>query len=338
MKYFISSLLCLLVLACQSGEQATQKQETASVLPRIERMDPGLDALIDPDASVETLADGFNWSEGPVWIPEGGFLIFSDVPENTIYKWKEGEGKSVYLKPSGFTGDSSRKGESGSNGLLLDQEGKLILCQHGDRRLARMTSPTDAPSPDFETIADRYEGSRFNSPNDAALSQAGSFFMTDPPYGLPQGMEDPSKELDFQGVYRIDPDGSVQLISDQMTRPNGIALSPDDKTLYVANSDPKKALWMAYSLDEAGNKTGERVFLDVTDKANEDNPGLPDGLKVDAAGNIYATGPGGVWIISAEGTPLGLVRTGHHTANCALGGDGYLYMTADDYLMRVQLK
>ncbi|MEO1448626.1 MAG: SMP-30/gluconolactonase/LRE family protein [Bacteroidota bacterium] len=339
MKYFLILLPVFLLFSCKTTVEETTTTQTPSIpAPGVERMAAGLDALIEPTAELETLADGLNWSEGPVWVPEGGYLLFSDVPENTIYKWKEGEGKSVYLQPSGFTADRERAGEGGSNGLALDQSGQLILCQHGDRRLARMTTSLDAPAPEFETIADKFEGKKFNSPNDVAMTREGDFYFTDPPYGLVKGMDDPGKEIDFQGVYKVAAGGEVSLISDQMTRPNGIALSPDERTLYVANSDPEKALWMAYSLDENGEKTGEKVFFDATDKATKENPGMPDGLKVDANGNLFATGPGGVWIFSPDGEALGLVRTGHKTANCALGADGYLYMTADDYLMRIKLK
>jgi gluconolactonase len=304
----------------------------------VERLDPAIDALIPLEAVIEILAEGFEWSEGPVWIADGGFLLFSDVPQDTIFKWEEGEGCSPWLSPSGYTGDEPRAGEPGSNGLLLDDQGRLVLCQHGDRRVARLDAPFDRPRPTFTTLADRYDGKRFSSPNDAAFDSAGNLYFTDPPYGLPEGPGDPSKEQSFNGVYRLALGGEVTLLTKELTRPNGIALSPDEKTLYVANSDSERAIWMAYNLHADGSATGGRVFFDATDMVEPDRPGLPDGLKVDAAGNLFATGPGGVLVLSPEGTHLGTIRTTKATANCAFDEDrSTLYMTADDTLLRIRL-
>ncbi len=301
-----------------------------------DQKDPAMSRYIDLSDSLEILAQGFNWSEGPLWIEEGKFLIFSDVPENKAYKWKEGEGKSIYLDPSGYTGEGKREG---SNGLLLDLEGRLLLCQHGDRRVARMGAPLDAPVPAFETLADRFETRRFNSPNDACMDSQGNLYFTDPPYGLPGGEDDPEREIDFMGVYRVDTSGQVHVLLDSLTRPNGIALSPNEDILYVANSDPKKAIWMAYTLDEEKNIQEGKLLFDATEWVGEENPGLPDGLKVHPDGSLFATGPGGVLIISSEGKHLGTIRTGQATANCAFGNKGkYLYMTADMYLMRLPIK
>ncbi len=305
----------------------------------IERLDPAIDSLIRPDAVIEVLAEGFQWAEGPLWIERGGYVLFSDVPANRIYRWKEGEDLDVWLEPSGYTGDAPRGGEPGSNGLLLDAAGGLVLCQHGDRRIARMEAPLTAPGPAFTTLADAYDGMRFSSPNDAAIDRDGALYFTDPPYGLPEGPGDPTQETPFNGVYRLGPGGEVTLLTDQLSLPNGIALSPDGKTLYVSNSDPERAIWMAYDLLPSGAVDSGRVFFDATDLVGDANPGLPDGLKVDAAGNLFATGPGGVFVFSPAGRHLGTIRTTVATANAAFDRDGAtLYLTASATLLRVRLR
>ena len=330
-----------LIIACQSNqkEEETESEETTSypTTGSIESLNPALANLIAPDAKIEILAEGFDWAEGPLWLPEQQAVIFSDIPPNTIYKWKEGEGKSVYLKPSGYTGEIARGGEVGSNGLLLNAKGELVLCQHGDRRMAKMNAPLDASKPEYITLAGEYDGKRFNSPNDATYHSNGDLYFTDPPYGLEKNMDDPAKEIDFQGVYRLGTDGVVTLLTEELSRPNGIAFSPDEKTLYVANSDPNRAIWMAFDVNEDGTLSNGRVFFDATSMV--DNNGLPDGMKVDEKGNIFATGPGGVLIFNPEGEHLGTIHTGQATANCGFGDDGStLYLTADMYLMRVRLK
>lgn len=330
MKLLCPTLLLLAFLAaCQPKPQDPQPPAPLT-LPRVERTDAALDKLIPADAQVETLAEGFQWGEGPVWLP-GGYVVFTDVPANTMYKWKEGEGKSVYLTPSGYTGPDA--GREGANGLLLDAQGRLVLCQHGDRRVAYMDAPLDAPKAQFVTLADRYQGKRFNSPNDAVFDKQGNLYFTDPPYGLPK---DTAQEIAFQGVYRRNLNGSVDLIYQDLSRPNGIAFSPDQKTLYAANSDPDRAIWMAWDIDAAGATSNGRVFYDATPSSKAGDAGLPDGMKVDTSGNIYATGPGGVWIFSAEGKVLGKILLPEACANCAIGG-GHLYITADDHLYRVKL-
>jgi gluconolactonase len=298
----------------------------------IERLDDRLDRILPRDARIERLAEGFDWSEGPVWVRDGGYLLFSDVPQNTVFRWKEGQETSVFLKPSGFTGPSARGGEPGSNGLVLDPQGRLVLCQHGDRRVARREGGQ------FVTLADRYQGKRLNSPNDAVYMSSGDLYFTDPPYGLPRLNDDPAKELDFNGVYRLSKDGTLTLLTRELTFPNGLAFSPDEKTLYVANSDPKKALWMAFPVQEDGTLGKGRVFFDVTPWVGS-KKGLPDGMKVDRAGNLFATGPGGVHIFDPDGSHLGTLATGVATANCGFGDDGStLYITADSYLCRVRVK
>jgi gluconolactonase len=312
-----------------------QEKATTPTLGTIERLDPRFDRLVPTEARVERIAEGFDWSEGPVWDKNGHFLLFSDVPLNTVFKWQEGKGVSVFLKPSGYTGTVARGGEPGSNGLLMDGHGRLILCQHGDRRLARLEA-----NGKFLTLADRYMGKRFSSPNDVVRKSNGDLYFTDPPYGLPGQNNDPAKELDFNGVYRIshsDNFATVTLLTKEMTFPNGIALSPDEKTLYVANSDPKKAIWMAFPVQEDGTIGPGRVFADVTSSVGT-RKGLPDGMKVDASGNLFATGPGGVLVFASDGTHLGTFNTGQATANCGWGEDGsVLYITADMYIGRVRL-
>jgi gluconolactonase len=318
-----------LVLA--SASATAQDKPTPPTIGSIERNDPRFDRLVPRDAVIEKLADGFDWSEGPVWDKRRGFLLFSDVPRNTVFRWKEGEGVGVFLKPSGYTGADPRGGEPGSNGLNMDRQGRLILCQHGDRRVARLEGGK------FVTLADRYEGKRFNSPNDSAYKTNGDLYFTDPPYGLEGKNDDPKKELPFNGVYRLAPDGTVTLLTREMTFPNGIAFAPDEKTLYVANSDPNRAIWMAFNVKDDGTLGAGRVFADTTAwvKARK---GLPDGMKVDRAGNLFATGPGGVLVYAPDGSHLGTFATGEATANCGWGEDGStLFITADMYLCRVRL-
>lgn len=338
------TVLVLAIGACQSP--APQTEQAASPDPdviktigSIERLDPAFNELVPEDAQIEVLTEGHDWTEGPVWVADGDYVLYSDIPPNSVFKWKAGEGKSLYLKPAGFSAGTEREGEPGSNGLLIDEEGKLVLCQHGDRRIARMTAPLSSPEPEYVSIAERYEGKRFNSPNDAVMHSSGTIYFTDPPYGLEKGVEDPSKEIPFQGVYRVDTEGNVQLVFQHLTRPNGIALSPDEKKLYVANSDPDLAIWMVFDVNKDGSLSNDRVFVDATPTVSSENRGLPDGLKVDPNGNIFATGPGGIWVISPEGKHLGTIHTGEATSNCAFGNNGkYLYATADMYLVRVRLK
>jgi gluconolactonase len=307
--------------------------EERPTLGRIRRDDPRLDKLIPRDATIEVLASGFDWSEGPVWIDrDGGYLLFSDIPRNTIMKWKEGEGISLFMKPSGYTGVADYGREPGSNGLTLDRQGRLIFCEHGDRRVSRLEWDGGK-----RTLADNYEGKRLNSPNDAVVRSDGAIYFTDPPYGLPKREKDPTRELDVFGIYRIGTDGRLTLLEKSMTRPNGLAFSPDERTLYVAQSDPKRAIWMAFPVKKDGTLDAGRVFADSTSLVGKEHPGLPDGLKVDRDGNLFATGPGGVHVFAPDGTRLGVIETGQATANCAWGGDGtVLYITADAYLARVR--
>ena len=303
----------------------------SGTLGTIERLDPALDDLLGKGAVIEKLAEGFDWSEGPVWMP-AGYLLFSDVPLNTIFKWTPESGVSIFIQPSGYSGTVPRGGEPGSNGLTRDKPGRLIACQHGDRRVARWEHGK------WSTIADRFEGKRFNSPNDVVVKSNGDLYFTDPPYGLVRNVDDPAKEIPFQGVYRVTKDGKVILLTSEVTRPNGLAFSPDEKILYIASSDPQKAIWMSYRVKDDGMLGEGRVFADVTSMV-KNRKGLPDGMKVDKRGNLWATGPGGVLIFSPQGKHIGTLATGEATANCAWGGDGStLYITADMYLCRVKTK
>jgi gluconolactonase len=330
-RMIVSAVCACAALGVSQRARAQEKTERPT-LGTIERLDPRFGQLVPAGARVERIAEGFDWSEGPVWDKKHGRLLFSDVPMNTVFQWQDGKGVSVFLKPSGYTGTIPRGGEPGSNGLLMDREGRLVLCQHGDRRVARLDSDK------FTTLADKSMGKRFNSPNDGVFKSNGDLYFTDPPYGLEGKNEDPAKELDFNGVYRISAaDGTVTLLTKEMTFPNGIALSPDEKTLYVANSDPAKAIWMAFPIKDDGTIGPGRVFADVTSSV-PGKKGLPDGMKVDAAGNLFATGPGGVLVFAPDGTHLGTFATGEATANCGWGEEGsVLYITADMYIGRVRL-
>ncbi|MGD9634224.1 MAG: SMP-30/gluconolactonase/LRE family protein [Pirellulales bacterium] len=320
------------------GIASSTAADELPTIGEIERLDPAFDALVPPGAKMEIIADGFDWSEGPLWIPaDGGFLIFSDIPPNKIYRWDSQHGKQEYLYPSGYTGSTPRGGEIGANSTILDQQGRLILCQHGDRRIARMDSPLDHPAPKFVTVADRFDGKRLNSPNDAALHSSGAIYFTDPPYGLEGNMDDPAKELDFQGVYRVTPDGAVTLLTKELERPNGIAFSPDEKTLYVANSHGPRPIIMAFPVLEDGTLGAGKVFFDCTELAKPQQGGH-DGMELDEHGNLFATGPGGVLVLSPEGKHLGTLKTGQATSNVAFGEDGKtLFITADMYVLRIPL-
>lgn len=302
---------------------------SVSAQESIERLDPALDAILAPDVKIETLCTGFDWAEGPVWDAKEKRLLFSDVPRNTIYQWKEGDSEaSVFMKPSGFTGVGAYGREPGSNGLAMDAKGQLYCCEHGDRRVSYLT-----PGGGKRTLADNYNGKRFNSPNDLAIASNGDVYFTDPPYGL--GGEE-FRELDFHGVYRVTPQGVVSLVTRDLERPNGVALSPDGKILYVAQSHGPAPIIMAYPLKADGSVEGGKIFLNCKDLQG---PGSPDGLKVDAKGNVFSTGPGGCLIFNPAGKLLGRILCGRPTANVAFGPEGkQLYLTSDDRVLRVALK
>ncbi len=333
-------------LACnerKKSEPSDSPEPAELLLPElsegsIEVIDERLWEVLLKDAKLEIIAEGHDWTEGPLWLAENEQLLYSDIPRNAIYSWRKGEKAQQYLKPSGFMGSQFAGDEPGSNGLLLNSDGKLILCQHGERRIAMMEAPLDAPSPTFVSLAASYDGERLNSPNDAVYNKKGELFFTDPPYGLPKRMEDPAKELDFQGVYKQGADGNIILLTKEFSRPNGIAFSPDEKRIYIANSDPQQAIWKVFEITPDGKLGTGKLLYDATSLVDEEK-GLPDGLKVHSGGTIFATGPGGVFLFSREGVLLGKIKTGQATSNCAFNEDeSVLFITADSYVLQLRLK
>jgi gluconolactonase len=339
-RHILAGASGLAVAACGTAPDVAASQEPVMshpVIGRIRRLDPALDAIIAPDAQIERLADGFTWSEGPVWIRDGGYLLFSDVPQNRIHRWSEADGLSTFLSPSGWAGapDPALR-EAGSNGLFPAGPGAILLADSGTRVVARLDLATKAKT----VLAARYQGKRFNSPNDVVLSKTGAVYFTDPPYGLKDDDRSLVKELASNGVYRIAPDGGVTLLDDSLTRPNGVGLSPDERTFYVAVSDPQAAILYAYDLDAAGSVSNRRVLSDMTSQVADAAPGLPDGMKIAHDGVLFATGPGGVHVITPQGRTLGVIECGGPTANCAFGGPrgDVLYMTSGDKIARVQTR
>jgi len=357
-SFAVSSVLLALAFFGLAWQEIPAKGKGGyPTLGTIDRLDPRLDRLIPRGAVLEKLAEGFTWTEGPVWVPgesseaplevqgsfddfkgtirsylPGGYLLFSDIPRNSVFKWQEGKGISLFLKPSGYTGTKPRVGEPGSNALILDPEGRLILCSHGDHCLARIEEDGKRT-----VLVDSYEGKRLNSPNDGVFKSNGDFYFTDPPYGMEKNWDDPARQLDFCGVYRLAKDGKLTLLTREMTRPNGIAFSPDEKTLYLANSDPDKAVWMAFEVKDDGTLGEGKVFYDSTEWVKAKKKGLPDGMKVDREGNLFATGPGGLHVFTPDGTLLGTLNTGVATANCNWGNDGsILYVAADKAICRIR--
>jgi gluconolactonase len=331
---------CLVVLTALPGVSRAGDAPYPDV-GRIQRLAPGLDGLLPTDARVERLTeDRFTWSEGPVWVPDGDYLLFSDVPEKTMWKWSEAGGLEVFQRPSSpdLGGTVRPDGQGGSNGLLLSLDGKLLVADHGNRAVVEV----DLARRTGRALATRYRGKRFNSPNDLTISRVrwpGALFFTDPPYGLQGQDESPLKELDANGVYRLDPDGAVTLLDASLERPNGVVLSPDERTLYVANSQPERSVWVAFDLDAAGGvAAGPRLFHSAQERADRGEQGNPDGMAIDVDGNLFATGPGGVLVIDPGGRLLGVIQTGSAIANCAFGGaDGsVLYLTSHRFLARVQ--
>jgi gluconolactonase len=339
MKRFIAIITATILFSCNSSQQQKEKVTMIKTTGTIEKLDAALDTIISPDAKAEIIAEGFEWSEGPLWIEKHNMLLFSDVPMNTVYKWTQEKGKEVYLKPSGYTGtEPSKCKEPGSNGLILNKEGNLILCQHGNRQVGRMDALLDKPEAKFITIADKYNDKRFSSPNDAVYNSVGELFFTDPPYGLEtQNDKDPKKEIPFNGVYKVKKDRSVILLTDSITRPNGIAFFPGEQRLLVANSDPDKPDWYVFDI-KGDSLINGKIFYSAAD-AGKGLKGLPDGLKIDKDGNVFATGPGGVWIFNKEAKLLGKIKLDDATSNCALSPDEKtLYITNDMYVLRLKMR
>jgi gluconolactonase len=313
-----------------------QAQSSLRTLGKIEVLDESLKSLVDPNSPMEVLADGFTWTEGPLWVKSEGdeHLLFSDIPRNSIFKWSPKTGITLFMNPSGYTGVTYYGLEPGSNGLTMSAQGELILCEHGDRRVSKLTKGGGKI-----TLADKYQGRRLNSPNDAIVAKNGDVLFTDPPYGLPNRENDPRRELKHFGVYRIvAATGEVQLLTTSLQRPNGIVLSPDESKLYIAQSDPKKAIWMQFDVDKNFKVSNEKVFYDATSEVDK-LPGLPDGMTVDSTGNLWATGPGGIYVFNPSGKLLGRLLTGERTSNCTFGEDGSsLFITADTNLLRIRTK
>jgi gluconolactonase len=299
----------------------------------IERLSSEMDEYISKDSKIEIIAKGFNWSEGPVWSKKLNALLFSDVPNNVIYKWDKKNGLSTFINEIGYSGIVPNSKKAGTNGLTIDQEGNLIICMHGDRRIVKLT---DWNSNEFLPVATSFNNKLFNSPNDLVYNSKKELFFTDPPYGLRNGDNDKLKELQFNGVFRLSNDGELKVLIKNLSRPNGIAISIDEKTLYVANSDSKNPVIMKYKITDEGVENPE-VFFDGSVLSKKDI-GLFDGLKVHPSGTIFATGPGGVLLINKEGNHIGTIRTKVRSANCAFDDKfEYLYMTSHQYLTRIRI-
>ena len=329
---FIVLLLVLAASGCAGNPDAVQ----SSVPQRLVTYEASFNDRVPATAQVETIAQSFTWSEGPAWVGDAdGYLLFTDVPENTLYRWSERDGLGTLLKPSGYDGPpDDRLREAGANGSFTEPEGTVLLADSGSRLLARI----DPASRRKTTLIARHEGKRFNSPNDVVRRGDGRIFFTDPPYGLKGLHDSPARELPYSGVYRLDTDGTVHLLDRELRFPNGIGLSPDGRTLYVANSDPEHPVWMAYSLDAQGNVTAKRTFADASDLMGPGVAGLPDGLCVTRDGDVFASAPGGVVVFQADGKRLGRIETGSAVSNCAFGDDGRtLYLTAHQRVLRLRV-
>lgn len=325
--------------AASAGLAATtaRAKPPVQVIGHVKRIDPALDEIFAGDAQVVQVVQGFTWCEGPCWVPALDALVFSDVPENTAYRWSRTRGLGLYLKPSGWLGaPDPHLREAGSNGWALDPDGKLLEANSGGRSVMRVDPASKAKT----TLADRFEGHRFNSPNDLIAASDGTIYFTDPPYGLADGDKSPVKEMPFNGVYRLAKDGTVTAIDRTLTLPNGVGLSPDERTLYVSVSDPARPRVMAYDLDRQGHPSNARVFFDAMPLMGEGVKGLPDGLTVDAHGRLFCAGPGGLMILSAAGKLLGQVQVeGRPVSNCVFGENGKtLFMTCGDLIASVRTR
>lgn len=334
--FFKPSLLRLGVFI-SLGFLACESKKSYPLIGEIERLSAELDAVIASNAKMELVAEGFNWSEGPVWLPREKKLLFSDVPENKVYQWSAENGLSMYLTPSGYTGTEPRKGGKGSNGLALNTDGDLILCQHGDRIISKLVSLKDSVSPVFEPVISGFAGKKFNSPNDLTFDKKGNIYFTDPPYGLPKG---DLGEIGINGVYFYSANGEISLLDGDLSKPNGIVVSHDGKILYVAESNiPKPIIW-AYDIVKSGVVANKRVFFDpgkiIKNSIFKQNP---DGIKLDKNGNIFVAAADGILVITPQGKHIGTLNMGRSTGNCEFTDDyKYLFITADDYLVRVELK
>ncbi len=327
----VLALSCVASVACIAAPAAPIKIEEAT----IDRWDPAMDAIVPKDWKIEKLAEGFGWAEGPIWVKSGGYLLFTDVPGNKMWKWSEKGGLEKFLDPSGAANpDMDVWREAGANGLAILDKKSILLADTGSRGIQKLDLKSKKKTP----VAMSFEGKKFASPNDVTRMKSGVIFFTDPPYGFKKFDDAPQIEIKFNGVYRMGKDGKVTAIEKELYRPNGVALSPDERTLYVSQSEPTKAIINAYSLDADGNVTGKKLFHDVTDLVGEKSPGLPDGLTVASDGTIFTSAPGGILVLSKEGKRLGRINDGKPTANCKFGDDGKtLYLTSKDMLARIRL-
>lgn len=299
--------------------------------PVVRSLDRRFDELVPAGVKVQKIVEGHEWVEGPVWVRDSGYLLFSDVVKNGIYRWKEGEGERVFFERSGYSGSAPFSGaEPGSNGLAIDPAGRLVFARHGDRQIARLE-----PGGRTTVLVERYRGKRINSPNDLVFHSSGDLYFTDPPFGLPGSYDDPEKELPHQGVYRLSRSGELTLLTTGLSAPNGIAFSPDERTLYVSNADSRRLIWMAYDVNERGTLGRGRVLFDGT-TAFAGRRGTADGMKVDARGNIFGVGPGGVYVFAEDGTLLGWIDFAGNVGNVAWGEDGStLFIAANSAVYRV---
>jgi gluconolactonase len=337
--FFVAGL-CWLVAGCNGPDQKPAPGKIDSAIGKVELFDSSAAAIVDTNAVIQVIGHHYKWSEGPVWVAARHMLLFSAVRENTIYRWDGRDTPVQYLTPSGYTDTAFRDGENGSNGLALDREGRLLLCQSGNRQVVRLNAPLDSPKPSFTVLAPNFNGKKFNSPNDLIVDSKDNIYFTDPIYGLPKHENDPSRELAFEGVYKISPDGKLTLLIDSISRPNGIALSNDEHTLYVGSSDDVHTRWYAYQLDSVGGIRSGGILLDGTSlKARAVVKQGADGFKIDKHGNIFAAGPDGINIISPAGKLLALIKIYHRpTSNCAFNATrDTLYITANDLLLRVPI-
>jgi gluconolactonase len=330
----------LVTLGLIAASVAASAVETAVPLTkideaRIDRWDPAMDAIVPKDWKIEKLAEGFGWAEGPIWVKNGGYLLFTDVPGNKMWKWSQNGGLEKFLDPSGAANpDPAVWREAGANGISIYDKKSIVYADTGNRVIQRLDLKTRKKS----ALASSFEGKKFASPNDVAKMKSGVLFFTDPPYGFKKFDEAPEKEITFNGVYRAGKDGKVSVIEKDLHRPNGVALSPDEGTLYVTQSEPTRAIIMAYTLDKRGNVTGKKLFADVTDLVGANAPGLPDGLTVAADGTLFTSGPGGVLVFSKDGKRLGRIWDGKATANCKFGEDGKtLFLTSSNMVARIRL-
>lgn len=325
-------LMGLVLVAAAATPAAAQLHPRPARDPVVRPLDPRFAGLVAPGTRLERIVDDREWAEGPVWVADGGYLLFSDVVANRIYRWSRREGLSVFLERSGYTGAEPFTGrEPGSNGLALDGAGRLVFARHGDRRIVRRE-----PDGGITVLADRYQGNRLNSPNDLVYRSDGALYFTDPPFGLPGSFDDPARELRHQGVYRLAADGRLALLTDELSAPNGIAFSPDERILYVSNADARRLVWMAYPVEADGTLGHGQVFFDGT-RAFTGRRGTADGMKVDEGGNLFAVGPGGVYVFAPDATLLGWIDVGGNVGNVAWGEDGAtLFVTANAAVFRLR--